>query len=164
MGVTIRVESFSAHPDLIEDVVGMAWAEWGGTLSAGEHARWLREAERDCRLNTVFSAGLVALNEHEAVGTVQLHEFDIDAMRDRSPWICGMVVRPEYRRMQVGRRLLEAAHRFAAVNGVERLWVFTERAAGFYEACGWERYGEAEQDGERGVVLTLLGVRDEGIE
>lgn len=34
--------------------------------------------------------------------------FDIDVMRDRSPWVCGMVVRPEFRGMQVGRRLLEA--------------------------------------------------------
>jgi len=114
--------------------------------------RWLREAERDCQLNTAFSAGFVAMDRHEAVGTVQLHEFDIDVMRDRSPWVCGMVVRPEFRGMQVGRRLLEALLRFARAQGVERLWVFTEHAAAFYEACGWEWYCEAEQ-GERAHLV-----------
>ncbi|GAC1396780.1 MAG: hypothetical protein NVSMB52_10380 [Chloroflexota bacterium] len=118
--------------------------------------RWLREAERDCQLHTAFSAGFVAMDDHEAVGTVQLHEFDIDAMRDRSPWVCGLVVRPEYRGMQIGRQLLEALVSFARVQAVQRLWVFTERAAAFYEACGWERYCEAEQDGELGTVLTTV--------
>jgi len=152
----IVVESLSAYPKLVADVVGIAWTEWGATLSESEHMRWLREAERDCQLNTAFSAGFVAMDGHEAVGTVQLHEFDIDVMRDRSPWVCGMVVRPEFRGMQVGRRLLEALLRFARVHGVERLWVFTEHAATFYEACGWERYCEAEQDGEHGEVLTKV--------
>jgi GNAT superfamily N-acetyltransferase len=150
----VVAESLSAHPELVADVVEIAWAEWGATLSDEEHARWLREAERDCRLDNVFSAGFVAIDHGRAVGTVQLHEFDIDTMRDRSPWACGMVVRPEYRGMRVGRRLLEALEVFARERGVERLWVFTERAAGFYEACGWQRCDKAVQDGEPGIVLT----------
>lgn len=152
----IRVESLSEHPELVDDVVEIAWDEWGAGLSEEDRARWRREAERDCRSHTAFSAGFVALDGDAAVGTVQLHEFDIDAMRDRSPWICGMVVRPEYRGKNVGRRLLQALEAFARDHGVERLWVFTERAAAFYEACGWERFGEAEQDGELGVVLTKV--------
>lgn len=150
----VVVESLSANPELVPDVVAIAWAEWGASLSDEEHLRWLREAERDCRLHTAFSAGFVAINRGAAIGTVQLHEFDIDAMRDRSPWVCGMVVRPEYRGMQIGRHLLESLESFARGRGVRRLWVFTEHAAGFYQACGWERFGESEQDGEFGIVLT----------
>lgn len=150
----IVVESLSAHPELVADIVEIAWEEWGAALPNEEHTRWLREAERDCRLNTVSSAGFVALDGETAIGTVQLHEFDIDAMRDRSPWVCGMVVRAEFRGMQVGRRLLTTLQLFARSHGVERLWVFTEHAAAFYEACGWERFAEAVQDGEPGMVLT----------
>jgi len=65
-----------------------------------------------------------------------------------------MVVRPEYRGAAVGRRLLAALEQFAAGHGVERLWVFTERAAGFYERCGRQPYGTAVEDGEPGDVLT----------
>jgi GNAT superfamily N-acetyltransferase len=61
----------------------------------------------------------VAVEVHRVVGAAQLHEFDIDAMRERSPWICGMVVRPAYRGMQIGRRLLEALVTFASSHGTE---------------------------------------------
>ena len=110
----------------------------------------------DSRLHLPTSAAFVALDRDRAVGVVQLHEFEIDALRDRSPWVCGMVVRPNYRGAGIGSRLLAALERFAAGHGVAQLWVFTESAAGFYERCGWRRYGESEQDGERGIVLTRL--------
>lgn len=152
----IVVESLSAHPELVADVVEIAWEEWGDALSEAEHARWLLEAERDCRLNSAFSAGFVALDHGAAVGTVQLHEFDIDSMRDWSPWVCGMVVRPEDRGRQVGRRVLTALEEFARERRIERMWVFTEHAAAFYEACGWERFGDAVQDGAPGIVLTKV--------
>jgi GNAT superfamily N-acetyltransferase len=77
-------------------------------------------------------------------------------MRDRSPWVCGMVVLPDYRGAGVGSRLLAALERFAAGHGVARLWVFTESAAAFYERCGWQPHGESEQDGEPGIVLTRV--------
>jgi GNAT superfamily N-acetyltransferase len=121
-----------------------------------ERERWLREAERDSRLHAPMSAAFVAVDAGRAVGVVQLHEFEIDAIRDRSPWVCGMVVRPEYRGMGVGRRLIAALEQFAAANAISQLWVFTEDAAGFYERCGWLRHGEAVEHGEPGVVLTRL--------
>jgi GNAT superfamily N-acetyltransferase len=124
-----------------------------------ERDRWLREAELDSRLHLATSAGFVALDGERAIGVVQLHEFEIDAIRDRSPWVCGLVVKTEYRGMGVGRRLIAALERFAAGHGVTQLWVFTEDsqgAAGFYERCGWQRHSRAVEHGEPGVVLTRV--------
>ena len=64
------------------------------------------------------SAAFVAVAGDRAVGTVQLHEFEIDAIRDRSRWVCGMVVRPEYRNAKVGHRLVAALEQFVAAFGV----------------------------------------------
>jgi GNAT superfamily N-acetyltransferase len=150
----IAIATLSEQPQLVPEVVEIAWQEWGATLPDHERARWLREAELDSRLHLPTSAAFVALDGDRAVGTVQLHEFEIDAIRDRSPWVCGMVVRPGYRGAGVGSRLLAALEQFAAEHGVPRLWVFTESAVGFYERCGWQRHGESEQDGEPGIVLT----------
>jgi GNAT superfamily N-acetyltransferase len=155
----IAIATLAEHPQLVPEVVEIAWQEWGGSLTEGERARWLCEAERDSRLHPPTSAGFVALDGDRAVGTVQLHEFEIDAMRDRSPWVCGMVVRPEYRGAGVGGRLLAALEQFAAEHGLSRLWVFTENAenaAGFYERCGWRRHVEAVEHGTPGVVLTRV--------
>jgi GNAT superfamily N-acetyltransferase len=154
---SIRISTFADCPQLVRDAVDIAWQEWGDSMPDSERDRWLREAELDGRLHLPTSAGFVALDGDRAIGAVQLHEFEIDAIRDRSPWVCGMVVKPEYRGMGVGRRLIAALERFAAGHGVPQLWVFTEdteHAAGFYERCGWQQHGESEQDGEPGIVLT----------
>jgi GNAT superfamily N-acetyltransferase len=152
----ITIATLAEHPLLVPDVVEIAWREWGALQPQHEHERWLREAERDSRLHSPTSAAFVALDGDQAVGFVQLHEFELDDMRDRSPWVCGMVVLPEYRGAGVGRRLLAALEQFAAGHGVPRLWVFTESAAAFYERCGWQPVDESEQDGEPGIVLTRV--------
>jgi len=150
----ITISTLAEHPELVPDVVEIAWREWGAWQAPGERERWLREMELDSRLHTAMSAAFVALHGDRAVGVVQLHEFEVDAIRDRSPWVCGMVVLPDYRGAGVGSRLLAALEQFAAGHGVRRLWVFTEHAAGFYERCGWQRHGEAVEHGEHGIVLT----------
>ena len=155
----ITIAALAERSELVIDAVDIAWREWGHSLPESERERWLREAERDSRLHAPMSAAFVAVDAGRAVGVVQLHEFEIDAIRDRSPWVCGMVVRAEYRGMGVGRRLLAALEQFAAANGISQIWVFTEDdqgAAGFYERCGWVRHGEAVEHGEPGVVLTRL--------
>ncbi|HYW28912.1 MAG TPA: GNAT family N-acetyltransferase [Gaiellales bacterium] len=150
----IAIATLAERPELVAEAVDIAWREWGHSMLESDHERMLREAEEDSRLHAPMSAGFVAVEAGRAVGVVQLHEFEIDAIRDRSPWVCGMVVRPEYRGMGVGRRLLAALEQFAAASGIAQLWVFTEDAAGFYERCGWLRHGEAVEHGEAGIVLT----------
>jgi GNAT superfamily N-acetyltransferase len=150
----IVVDSFANHLDLVPMMVSIAWSEWGDDLTDDEHERWLREATEDARLHSAFASGFVALADGVPVGVVQLHEYDIEEMRDRSPWVCGMVVTPDHRGSGIGRRLLHVLESFATDKGVEQLWVFTESAKAFYEECGWSAYDDLIHDGERGTVLT----------
>ena len=90
----IKIAALADYPQLVPEVVAIAWEEWGEALADDPRERWLREAELDSRLHVPTSAAFVAVAGDRAVGTVQLHEFEIDAIRDRSPWVCGMVVRP----------------------------------------------------------------------
>lgn len=156
---TIVVDSLANHPDMISQVTDMVWAEWGEWQRPGERERWLRLYEEDARLHSQFSAAFVALDQEVPVGVVQLHEFDIEEMEDRSPWICGMLVHLDYRDQGIGRRLLAALELFAAGRGVEQLWVFTESAAAFYEKCGWCPHTDVVSNGEEGRVLTKHIVR-----
>jgi GNAT superfamily N-acetyltransferase len=158
----LQVDSFSRFPDMVPAFVEIAWSEWGNTLTEEEHERWLRLAADDARLHSWCSAGFVAFEGGTPIGVVQLHEFDIEEMHDRSPWVCGMVVKPEYRGSGIGRRLLHGLESFAADQGVERLWVFTGVPKGFYERCGWSTFADVTRNGEQGTVLTkyLEGHRD----
>jgi len=56
----------------------------------------------------------------------------------RTPWILGMVVRVESRKLGVGRQLLENLQHVAASRGHPQTWVATgDEAVGFYKRCGW---------------------------
>src|SRR5579884_26763 len=150
----IVIAPLSSHPHLATQVVEIAWNEWGAGLSEEEHQRWLRLAEEDARLHDLYHAAFVALDDSYSVGVVQLHQFDIVEMADRSPWVCGMIVRPEYRGRGIGRRLLSALEDFAAAEGAEAIWVWTDTASDFYAACGWTRYGDVVAAGEPGTVFS----------
>lgn len=150
----IVMDSLATHPDVTSQVVDLAWSERAIGLPDEEYHRWLGLAAEDARLNSTFSAGFVALDGNVPVGVVQLHESDIKEMNDRSPWVCGMIVKPDYRSRGIARRLLRALESFAINKGVERLWVFTESATTFYEKWGWLPCANVIHDGESGTVLT----------
>lgn len=72
-----------------------------------------------------------------ATGAVGLSEFDLPELHDRSPWIIGMIVAPDERGHGVGGVLVDGIETVASAEGHRRLWVATERAAGFYQRCGF---------------------------
>ena len=72
-----------------------------------------------------------------AIGAVGLAEYDLAERRDRSPWVIGMIVRPDHRGSGIGRALLNRLEAWAAQRGTDELWVATGEAAGFYRRCGW---------------------------
>jgi GNAT superfamily N-acetyltransferase len=77
-----------------------------------------------------------------AVGLVGLGPVDDELSATerggQRPWILGMVVRAESRKLGVGRQLLESLHDVAASLGHPWTWVATgDEAVGFYQRCGW---------------------------
>jgi GNAT superfamily N-acetyltransferase len=112
-----------------------------------------REAGRD-ELPVTF----VATDQAGGVaGAVGLGQFDIEQRRDRSPWLLGMIVRPDRRGMGVGRLLLGHVEAWAARRAYGRIWVATGQAVDFYCACGWQ-VTETLQRASAGpaTVLTKL--------
>ena len=89
-----------------------------------------------------------------ALGAVGLDHYDLDERRDTTPWVTGMIVRPDLRGTGVGRRLMEHLEQWAAAHGIASAWVGTESAAGFYAKCGWIRQETfTRDDGEEVSVL-----------
>jgi GNAT superfamily N-acetyltransferase len=125
--------------DSVEAVAELRWREWGHAPEPEDPAHWLHvtrnEAGRE-ELPVTF----VAHDRVEAVlGAVGLDAYDLDERRDTTPWVTGMIVRPEVRGHGVGRSLLSHLERWAAEHRIPDAWVGTETrsAAAFYERCGW---------------------------
>lgn len=74
------------------------------------------------------------------LGAAGIGEFDIPERRDRSPWVLGLVVRPDCRTAGIGRLLLRQLEHHAADLGYPNLWVANEgSAAEFYTRCGYQQ-------------------------
>ena len=136
---SVSVQLLADRPDLVRAVGEIRWAEWGHAPEPEDLSWWVdvtvREAGRE-GLPVTFAA---VEGSGAAVGAVALGEFDIEERRDRSPWVLGMIVRPDYRGQGVGRLLLSQLERHAAAAGFSPVWVATgDPAVDFYRRCGWQ--------------------------
>ena len=161
--VAVTEETASAEPvvhlladraDLLEAVTDLRWLEWGHAPEPIDrnwwHAATVREAGRSGLPMT-----WVASDESGALGAVGFGRFDIEERRDRSPWLLGMIVRPDRRGSGIGRLLLTHLETWAHRHGYQQFWVATGGAAvGFYQRCGWRIYETVDRDFEPAKVLT----------
>lgn len=133
----VSVELLADRLHLAARIGRMRWKEWGHKPEPEAQEWWVdattQEAGRDAlpiTLVAVDGAGT-------AIGAVGLNMFDIEERRDRTPWIAGMIVRADMRARGVGRTLLARLEEFAINQYHDQLWVATERASPFYQACGY---------------------------
>jgi GNAT superfamily N-acetyltransferase len=133
----VTVSLLADSPDLAQAVADMRWLEWGHPPEPEDPAWWLattiREAGRE-DLPVTFVAHDAAL---AVLGAVGLDTYDLDARRDTSPWVTGMIVRRDLRQTGVGRTLMRHLERWAAEHRIAEAWVGTDLARGFYQRCGW---------------------------
>jgi predicted N-acetyltransferase YhbS len=143
------------HPELIGSVGLLRWKEWGHPPEPVDLSWWVsttgREAGRDKMPITFVAVDAFGA----AIGAVGLGEFDIAERRDRSPWVLGMIIRPESRGLGAGRLLLFHLEQFAARSGHFQLWVATGTAVAFYQRCGWQEVERLQlASGHPATMLT----------
>jgi len=80
---------------------------------------------------------LVAVAGDGWQGSVSLLQNDHDHLRQYSPWLASLVVRPEARRRGVGRALVARCVAEAAALGVPTLYLYCTDAVDYYRALGW---------------------------
>src|SRR5947209_2567806 len=121
----IAVQLLADNENLIAAIGKLRWREWGRAPEPEDLDWWVnvtaREAGRDHMPLT-----WVAIDERGgALGAVGLGEFDIEERRDRSPWVLGMIVRPDRRGMGIGRLLLAHLEAWAGIHVYTQVWVAT---------------------------------------
>ena len=146
------------HPDAIPTLAGWHHTEWGALVRD-----WtLDAAEAELRSHTArraLSTTLVALSNGVLVGSASLLEEDMPDFPPFSPWLASVFVEPGSRGLGIGGRLVAGVIEEARALGVERLFLFTTEARGWYEARGWQVLQQIPCQGRAGVIMHLqLGV------
>jgi GNAT superfamily N-acetyltransferase len=134
----ITVVLMTDRPDLVPQFAEIQWRQWKHE-PGGEHlAAWINGNSLHVGRDTM-PVGFLAMDDQDQVlGGVSLVPVQHDALRDRGPWVQGMVVRPDSRGQGVGALLLDAVETWAAEHGIARLWLCNDGPAiAFYKRCGW---------------------------
>jgi GNAT superfamily N-acetyltransferase len=152
----ITVELLADHEHLIPTLGELCWREWGHSPEPVELEWWIATNAREAGRDQLPITWVAIDAAGEALGRVGLGEFDIEERRDRSPWVLGMIVRPDRRGTGIGQRLLAALERAARARGYAQAWVATGgQAIDFYRKCGWMVSETiARSSGEAATVLT----------
>ncbi|MBK6726158.1 MAG: GNAT family N-acetyltransferase [Xanthomonadales bacterium] len=98
---------------------------------------------------------LVALDGEDLLGSVSLLENDHDDIRDYSPWLASLYVRPQSRGRGLGVELVRRCENIAQRLGITRLHLYTSGQERFYRRLGWEDVASVSL---RGVQASVLGI------
>jgi GNAT superfamily N-acetyltransferase len=149
------IELLTDREDLVEAVTDLRWREWGHPPESTDRGWWREATLREAGRNGL-PITWVASDSSGVVAVVGLGEFDIEERHDRSPWVLGLVVRPDRRRTGLGGLLLTKLENWASGHGHQQVWVANEgHAVDFYRCCGWQMLETVKRKGRPSVtVLT----------
>ncbi len=152
----VTVQLLADNAQLIVAVGALRWREWGHASDTEDCDRWVGVTAREAGRDHLPITWVAIDARGEALGAVGLGEFDIEERRDRSPWVLGMIVRPERRGTGIGSLLMAELEEWAGMHGYTQVWVANEGPAiGFYRTCGWKLSETVERaSGEVASVLT----------
>jgi GNAT superfamily N-acetyltransferase len=85
-----------------------------------------------------------AVGHGDWLGSVSLLQNDHDDIRQYSPWLASLYVKPEKRRSGAGRLLVARCVEEAAALGVDRLYLYCTDAVDYYRALGWQVHDELQ--------------------
>jgi GNAT superfamily N-acetyltransferase len=155
----LRVESLADHPELLEQAGVLRWKEWA--YGAQDPTPFIEVTAREAGRAGQLPMTLIAIDAGgDAAGVVGLGPIDDEVSATerggRTPWILGMVIRADSRKMGIGRQLLENLQHLAASLGRPRTWVATgDEAVGFYQRCGWVAVEHLRLE-STGIQTTIL--------
>ena len=128
-----------------------AWfrAEWpdeiGGDAESGFHR---------CTNIREIPIGLVAVDNGNPIGTVQLLKTSVSSHPHLKPWIGGLYVESRSRHRGIAARLIDAALATAKSIGVSKVYVGITAAREFYERSGWKYIEDGDAHGEHVMILA----------
>jgi GNAT superfamily N-acetyltransferase len=131
--VSLLADSLSSA----EAVAELRWREWGHPPEPVDPAWWLNVTMNEAGREQLPVTFVAHDQDGSVLGAVGLDTYDLDERHDTTPWVTGMIVRPELRGRGIGRSLMRHLERWAAERQIAEAWVGTDLAAAFYEKCGW---------------------------
>jgi GNAT superfamily N-acetyltransferase len=148
------IEYLENRRDVVPAVADWVWQEWGFS-SPDRCAADLNDSRRGA-----IPSRFVAVRGNMPLGVVNLIACNLEPRCHLTPWLAGLFVHPRERLSGVGSALTRFCEREAAKQGFAQLYLYTERAEGFYRRLGWITIETMTWEGEPIAVMArdLTGI------
>jgi predicted N-acetyltransferase YhbS len=103
-----------------------------------------------------FEVALVAEDGGSILGTCLFVRQELNPVHDLSPWLAGLVVRPERRKQGIGSLLAQGIESHAADVGCRKLHLYTGDAEAFYVRLGWTVADRFVEDAEPMCLMQKI--------
>lgn len=148
-----RIWRLAEHPEMTDEAAAWFSAKWDIPEEA------YRESMREsAQVGGGVPQWYVVREGNKPEGTIiagcGIIENDFHDRPDLAPNLCALYVEEEHRHCGLARHLLNQARAEAAAMGHEHLYLVTD-LVGFYEKCGWEYLGDANE--LEGSTIRLYG-------
>jgi GNAT superfamily N-acetyltransferase len=147
--MSLEMVALSARPDLAPAVAGWLLDAFHHALSPSHDGLVAKLLAQKAPEET-----FVLFDDDVPVGTASLVTNDLPSRPDLTPWLAGMLVRPQFRGRRYSARLVKHVEAAAAAR-VAVLWLYTWTAEPVYAGLGWERVG-LERDADRNIEVVLM--------
>ena len=149
----LHIELLADHTEFIPRIAWLYEQEWG-SYRPGETLEQKGERIRSiCGRGTVPTA-VVAMDGTELRGSAFLIRSDLVSRPDLTPWLGGVYVLAEYRRRGIGSVLTEHVESLAKLNGVSKLYLFTDKTESLYARLGWAPFERTTHKGKAIVIMA----------
>lgn len=133
----MKIDYLPDHPEFLRTLAAWQHGEWG-YLRPGDsvEARMVRlrgSSERDR-----IPLTMVAHENGELLGSASLIPHDMETRMELTPWLAGVFVGPEHRRLGVGAQLVRRIMAEAGELRVPTLYLYTVHSEAFYANLGWD--------------------------
>ena len=148
----MRIEYLAEHPDFIPTLARWQHREWA-CFHPGETLQ-----DRIDQINNQIGSRQIpttvaALEDSEVFGSASLVHNDLETRPDLSPWLAGVYVGSQYRRLGIGTALVTRIMLEAQELGASSLYLFTADQEKLYAGLGWKSF---EQQMYHGYPIVLM--------
>lgn len=133
----MNITYLAQHKSFIPTIAKWYFDEW----SYINPDRTLKDVESLITERTTTDStqpSLVAQQGDRPLGTVCLKLHDMDTRTDLTPWLAGLYVDKPWRNRGIGAKLVAAIEQVARKQGIQKLYLYTPDAEGFYSRLGWK--------------------------
>lgn len=155
----MKFEFLADRPEALETVSHWYYDEWG-RWNPKSSVQSISDKLRQSMNRNKIPLILLAIDQGDVVGAVELKFTEMDIYPDKEYWLGGLFVEPGHRGAAVGEKLIWQIIVLSGELGIDKLHLQTEKLdGGIYARLGWRPIEETDNKG----IQVLVMERDVGV-